>query len=127
VPLVWSLPVKRADPPPDITPRDFFTRWVPEAVARDEERRRKLGSTDARIEFTLEGESGGVYSLRVVAGEVRGFDGASAEADLRVRVDVPTWRRLNAGTISAPEALLKRHLRVSGDLVLALKLHLILG
>lgn len=119
--------MKRADPPPDITPRDFFTRWVPEAVARDDERRRRLGETDALIEFTLDGKAGGVYSLRIARGEVRGFDGASPEADLRVRVDLPTWRRLNAGSLSAPEALLKRHLHVSGDLVLALKLHLILG
>ena len=119
--------MKRADPPPDISPRDFFTHWVPEAVARDEVRRHKLGSTDALIEFTLEGPAGGVYSLRIVEGEVRGFDGASRDANLRVRVDVSTWRRLNAGIVTAPEALLKRELHVSGDLLLALKLHLILG
>jgi putative sterol carrier protein len=42
-------------------------------------------------------------------------------------VDVETWRALNRGELSAPEALLRRRLRISGNLVLALKLHLILG
>jgi len=40
---------------------------------------------------------------------------------------VQTWRALNRGEISAPEALLRRRLKISGNLVLALKLHLILG
>lgn len=119
--------MQRADPPSDISPREFFTRWVPRAVADDETRRGKLGATRATIEFTLEGEEGGVWSLRIDSGEVRGFDGGSGSADLRVQVDVPTWRQLNAGGISAPEALLKRKLRVSGDFLLALKLQLILG
>jgi putative sterol carrier protein len=44
-----------------------------------------------------------------------------------VRVDVDTWRALNRGEISTPAALLRRRLHASGDLVLALKLHLILG
>ena len=44
-----------------------------------------------------------------------------------MRVDVDTWRALNRGEISTPAALLRRRLHASGDLVLALKLHLILG
>lgn len=118
----------RAVPPDDISPHDFFTRWVPEAVAEDEERRRRLGDTDAVIVFEIDGAGGGPFTLRIgPGGRVRGTPGASEEPDLAVRVDEETWRRLNRGEISAPHAVLKRRLRLHGDLLLGLKLHLILG
>jgi len=53
--------------------------------------------------------------------------GSLAEAQLRVRTDVETWRQLNRGEISAPEAFLRRRVHLHGKLLLAVKLHLILG
>jgi hypothetical protein len=44
-----------------------------------------------------------------------------------VRLGVDTWRALNRGDISAPEALLRRRVHIEGSFLLALKLHLILG
>ena len=120
---------ERAQPPDDITPRDFFTRWVPAAVAEDESRRHRLGDTDASLLFVLgeSDESADCYTLEIADGSVSGREGRPDAPDLTVHVDVPTWRALNRGEISAPEALLRRRLRISGNLVLALKLHLILG
>ena len=117
----------RAVPPEDISAEDFFTRWVPERVAVDEERRAKLRRTTAAIEFTLTSPSRQVYTLHIEGGEVRGERSAHPEPDLTVELDEETWRALNRGGISAPEALLRRRVRIHGDLVLALKLHLILG
>lgn len=117
----------RSQPPEDISPADFFIRWVPDAVAGDSERRRKLGATDATIEFDLSGEGGGIYTLRVESGRVSGQEGRSEKPDLVVRVDVPTWRALNRGDVAAPEALLRRKVKLEGDFLLGLKLHLILG
>lgn len=120
---------ERAVPPEDITPHDFFTRWVPATVAGDDDRRRRLGDTQASLVFVLdegEGEST-CYTLDVVDGVVAGRAGRAPEPDLEIHVDVPTWRALNRGEISAPEALLRRRVRISGNLLLALKLHLILG
>jgi putative sterol carrier protein len=96
-------------------------------VRGDPARRAKLGGTDATIVFDLQGEGGGTFRLRVEAGSVSGRPGDDAAADLRVRVDVRTWRMLNSGDISAPEALLRRKLKLEGDFLLGLKLHLILG
>ena len=42
-------------------------------------------------------------------------------------LDVETWRALNRGELSAPEAFLRRRVRLEGDHALAVKLHLILG
>lgn len=119
------MEIRRA--PDDITPVEFFTRWIPESVASDHVRREKLGTTRARIVFELMGEDGGPFTLDIEAGTVAGRTGDHGAEDLRVRVDVATWRKLNSGEVSAPEALLKRRLKLSGDFVLGLKLHLILG
>ena len=118
---------ERARPPEDISPDSFFTDWIVGASEGDPERARRLGDTDATIEFTLEGEPAGVYTVRIAAGSVAGCAGPADEADLRVRLDTETWRALNAGTLSAPEALLRRKVHLRGSFLLALKLHLILG
>ena len=117
----------RAVPPRDIAPADFFVRWVPASVSADDHRTARLGSTGATLEFELTGEGGGWFHLRIGDGSVVGVEGAAPQPDLRVRLDMETWRSLNAGEVSAPEAMLRRNLHLSGNLVLALKLHLILG
>jgi len=117
----------RAVPPADIAPADFFERWLPGVVSADAERRERLGDTAAIIAFELEGEGGGVFHVHVDRGEVRGAVGEPLRADLRVRVDLESWRALNAGTLSAPRALLQRRVHLSGNLMLAVKLHLIIG
>lgn len=118
---------ERARPPDDISPHEFFTSWVPSSVAADAERRRRLGETRASLVFALVGASVEVYTVHIADGAVRAEAGRTPEPDLEVEVDVETWRRLNRGDLSAPEALVRRRLRLSGDIVLALKLHLILG
>ena len=118
---------ERAKPPEDIPPADFFTRWVPEAVADDADRQRRLGATRALVQFELEGDGGGTFVVRIDDGRVEGSAGPAEAPDLRVRVDVETWRALNRGEISAPEALLRRRIHVEGSFLLALRLHLILG
>jgi putative sterol carrier protein len=118
---------QRARPPNDIAPEQFFTKWVPQAVAADPDRRGRLGDTEAEIEFELTGDPGGFYCIRIDRGVVTGSVGPSARPDVRLRLDEETWRALNRGDFSAPEALLRRKLHMQGSFLLALKLHLILG
>lgn len=117
----------RARPPDDIAPEEFFTRWVPEAVAGDPERRARLGDGTHTLEFRLEGEGGGDFTVRIAGGDVTGAIGPAEQADLRIALDVATWRALNRGDVSAPEALIRRRLRLRGNLLLGIKLHFILG
>lgn len=119
--------MQRARPPESILPAEFFLRWVPEAVERDPDRRQKLANTEATVVFDLSGPDGGVYTVRIENGSVEGREGAAEDPDLHVHVDVATWRKLNAGETSAPEAVLRRQLRFEGSFLLGLKLHLILG
>lgn len=119
--------MERAKPPVDITPADFFLLWVPGQVANDAERRAKLAETEATVQFDLTGAGGGRFTITISRGEVQGREGSAAEPDLRVELSVDTWRRLNAGEVSAPEAILKRDMRFTGSFLLGLKLHLLLG
>jgi putative sterol carrier protein len=118
---------QRARPPDDISPGEFFTRWLPSMVEEDAERRVRLGDTAASLVFVLDGDAGGEFTLVVAEGRVAGHLGRVTTADLEVRVDLETWRALNRGDLSAPEGLLRRRVRIQGDLILALKLHLIIG
>jgi putative sterol carrier protein len=118
---------KRAKPPDDISPSEFFTSWLPARVAEDHERRERLGDTVALLVFELHGEQQATFSVQVAGGALIGREGRAGDPDLEVRVDFETWRALNRGEIAAPEALLLRRVTLSGNLMLALKLHVILG
>ena len=118
---------ERAVPPSDISPLDFFERWIPEAVNRDAGRRARIADLRAKIQFQLDGEDGGNYWLHVADGHVAGAAGVLDEPDLVLSLDVATWRRLNAGALSAPHALLSGALRFKGSVFLALRLHFLLG
>jgi putative sterol carrier protein len=115
----------RARPPDDITPLEFFTAWLPIQVEQDADRRARLGDTAACLVFEI--IDAGTFTIEVAAGRVQGRAGGHGSPDLALRLDAETWRALNRGDVSAPEALLRRRVHLSGDLVLALKLHLILG
>ncbi len=118
---------ERSIPPDDISPEEFFTRWLPEMVAGDETRRSRLGQTEVALVFELTGDAGGTFTVYIEQGGVRGVVGAAEFPDLHIEVDVETWRQLNRGDISAPEAALRRRVKLHGNLMLAVKLHLILG
>jgi len=118
---------ERPVPPREIDPLEFFTRWLPEVVANDPGRRERLGDTAATLQFDLLGDGGGCFLLHVEGGVVRGGAGPAEAVDLRLELDVETWRALNDGSLSAPEAFLRRRLRVQGSFVLALKLQIIIG
>jgi putative sterol carrier protein len=117
----------RARPPADISPEEFFTRWVPETVDTDVKRRGRLRNTRASIVFEITGAERSVFTVQIADGQIRGVAGTASDPDLHVEVDDETWRALNRGDLGAPEALLRRRLKVRGDFVLALKLQLILG
>ena len=118
---------ERPQPPSTIDPLEFFVRWLPDVVAADPLRRQRLADTTATLQFDLIGDGGGSFLLHVEAGFVRGGVGPAAAADLRLELDLPTWRALNDGSLTAPEAFVRRRLRVEGSFALALKLQLLIG
>jgi putative sterol carrier protein len=118
---------ERARPPDDIAPAEFFRSWAPAAVRTDPDRRKKLDGLKARIQFDLAGEGGGLYWLEIADGDVQGGDGRLDAPDLVLATDLETWRKLNAGEIKAPTAVMKGRLRFQGSMYLALRIHFIIG
>jgi putative sterol carrier protein len=118
---------ERPVPPREIAPLEFFSRWLPAVVEADPAHQQRLASTTATLQFDLIGEGGGSYLLHVESGRVSGGPGPGEAVDLRLELDVTTWRALNDGRLSAPQAFLRRRLRVQGNFALALKLQLIIG
>lgn len=117
----------RAVPPADITPLEFFERWIPLAVAGDASRRERIADLQVQIQFELEGDDGGgAYYLSVDRGEVRGYAGRTPIPDVVLELSVETWRRLNSGELNALQAAAQRALRFRGNLYLALKIHFLL-
>ena len=50
----------------------------------------------------------GAYTVYIQGGAVRGEAGRVDDPDLEIQIGVETWRKLNRGEISAPEAALRR-------------------
>ena len=82
---------------------------------------------NARIQFELAGDGGGPFWLELCDGAIRGDSGRLDAPDLVLSTDLETWRKLNAGELKAPTAVMKGRLRFQGSMYLALKIHFILG
>ena len=117
----------RAVPSADISPADFFERWVPEAVQSDPDRHTRIGDLAATIQFELEGEGGGPWCIEIERESVLGWSGRATDPDVTLTLHIDTWRKLNAGELAAPTAMMKGLLRFRGNLYVALKMHFILG
>jgi putative sterol carrier protein len=117
----------RAVPPHDISPAEFFSRWVPHAATRDPDRQQRVAGVRAAIQFELIGDDGGHFYVEIAEGMVSGAAGRLLAPDLHLRLEVATWRRLNAGELNAARAAASGLLKFEGSFYLALKLHFILG
>ncbi len=117
----------RVRPPDDISPHEFFTIWAPAAVHGDPKRRKHIDGLEARIQFVLVGDEGGPFHLEIRGGVIRGASGYAESPDVTLETDIATWRDLNSGRVAAPTAVMKRRLKFTGSMFLALKIHFIVS
>ena len=96
-------------------------------MRHDPERRKKLDTLAARIQFDIAGPGGGLFWLWIGAGDVQGGEGPIEAPDLVLLTDLETWRALNAGEMKAPTAVMKGKLKFQGSMYLALRIHFIIG
>jgi len=91
--------------PSNLTPGDFFERWIPGEFARA----RAAGATapDLTVQVHLAGDGGGTWTLRVAGGELTVAPGATSPPELRIEQSVADWRAMVVGEDGAPDVFPK--------------------
>jgi putative sterol carrier protein len=117
----------RPKPPDDITPKDFYLKWIPEQAAANPDQAAKIKDINAVIQIKLTGEGGGDFVLELAGGQLTTKEGTAENPKLTVTMAVPDWRAINAGTLNPQMAFMSGKLKIAGDMSLAMKLGTILG
>lgn len=117
----------RPKPPEDITPDDFYLKWIPEQYAENPDQAAKVKDLDAVIQVMLTGEGGGEYIMELGGGSLKTSQGKADAPKLTVTMAVPDWREINSGRLNPQMAFMSGKLKISGDMSLAMKLGSIMG
>lgn len=117
----------RPKPPADITPDDFYLKWLPEQAAAAPDQAAKLKGIQAVIQVVLTGEGGGEFYMTIEDGKFSASKGKAAAPRLTVTQSVENWRAINGGTLNPQMAFMTGKVKISGDMSLAMKLGSIMG
>ena len=82
----------------------------------------KGGDLQATYVFTMEGEGGGQWSVKVAGGRADSEDGAADPFDLELRTKPELWIDLSTGELNAAWAIMTRKVHLGGNAGLAMKL-----
>ena len=115
-------------PPEDITPDDYYLKWLPEQNASaDPAAKAKVKDINAVIQVVLTGEGGGEYYMELAGGDFKTAKGKAASPKMTITQAVGDWREINAGRLNPQMAFMSGKIKVSGDMSLAMKLGSIMG
>jgi putative sterol carrier protein len=115
-------------PPEDITPDDFYLKWLPEqSASADPAQKAKVKDINAVIQVVLTGEGGGEYYMELASGDFKTAKGKADSPNLTITQAVEDWREINAGRLNAQMAFMSGKIKISGDMSLAMKLQAIMG
>ena len=113
--------------PADITPDDFYLKWIPEQAAANPDLLAKTSHINAFLQFIITGEGGGEYYLQVDSGRLRTFRGTFDEPRLTITQTIETWREIRTGSLNPQAAILIGKLMIKGNMALGIELADIMG
>lgn len=87
----------------------------------------KMAGVTATYQFSLSGDGGGDCHVVFNDGEAKVNEGAAANADITISVDVADFKDLLEGKLDAMGAFMSGKLKIQGDMSLAMKLQSFLG
>jgi putative sterol carrier protein len=115
-------------PPEDITPDDYYLKWMPEqAAAADPADKAKIKDINAVIQVVLTGDDGGEYYMEITGGELKSAKGKADSPNMTITQAVADWREVNAGRLNPQMAFMSGKIKISGDMSLAMKLGSLMG
>ncbi len=117
----------RPTPPEDITPDDFYLKWIPEQAAANPDQSAKIKDVNTVIQIVLTGEGGGDYYMDLAGGEIKTAKGKAEAPKLTITQAIEDWREINAGRLNPQMAFMSGKIKISGDMSLAMKLGSIMG
>ncbi len=117
----------RPSPPEDITPDDFYLKWIPEQAAANPDQSAKIKDINTVIQVVLTGEGGGEYYMELAGGEIKTAKGKVEAPKLTITQAIEDWREINAGRLNPQMAFMSGKIKISGDMSLAMKLGSIMG
>ena len=106
------------------TPKILFEQRIQEKLQLPEYKR-ESDELGAIYQFHIDGESGGDWAIDLVHRQVRA--GVDPKAQCTFSLSDEDLMRFVRGEISAPKLILKRRLKLQGQVSLALKLHHVLS
>lgn len=116
----------RPTPPSDITPKEFFEKWIPEQIAnipeeQKEEARQKAGDFSAVIGFNIT-DADAAYSFHINGGDIEVKPGVD-DADMTMVTDEQTWREMMIERSANPQqAFMSGRVQIEGDMSIAMQL-----
>lgn len=117
----------RPTPPEDITPDDFYLKWIPEQAAANPDQSAKIKDINTVIQVVLTGEGGGDYYMELTGGKIKTAKGKVDAPKLTITQAIGDWREINAGRLNPQMAFMSGKIKISGDMSLAMKLGSIMG
>ena len=74
------------------------------------------GNLDATIQYTLTGEGGGMYHVRIKDGKCTAHRGPSVDAELSINSPAKVWKAISKGEIPGLQSYMDGKYQWSGDL-----------
>ena len=89
--------------------------------------RSRADDLNATYQFTMEGEGGGQWNMRIAEGRADTSDGTADPYDCEIKTKPALWMDLASGDLSAPIAIMTRKVKLGGNPALAMKLSGLFG
>jgi len=103
----------RPTPPEDITPDDFYLKWIPEQAAANPDQSAKIKDINTVIQVVLTGEGGGDYYMELTGGEIKTAKGKVDAPKLTITQAIEDWREINAGRLNPQMAFMSGKIKIS--------------
>ena len=89
--------------------------------------RNRADDMNSTYQFTMEGEGGGQWNMRIADGRADTADGLADPYDCEIKTKPALWMDLASGDLSAPIAIMTRKVKLGGNPALAMKLSGLFG
>ena len=99
----------------EITCKEIFTK-MPEGFDPE-----AAGDWEAKVQYNVEGEGGGNWTVAVSGGACSVTEGIVDDATATVETDVETWVGIAAGTVEPTTAFMTGKVRISGNMADVMK------